>query len=439
MSTTDKHPKRILMECTRTWRSSLHTGIERVVRTIVEASERVGNSLGVECQPVIYHPLHGFVSVPSLAISNEIRTTLKLQSSFLKRQLERWGLINIARTTYHHFQRGSFGIQSAFQRYSNTRLNFSSDDILLLLDSSWSIPYWNEVRRAQNSGTVVGAMLYDLLPLQTPESFTKHQLRHFHRWWDAAYHQADFFTAISNNVSEDVLSYHANSQIRKSPLQGGAFRLGADFMNPKAGLPVRGDLLALTDGGLRPFYVCVGTFSPRKQQSLVLDAFDRLWNSGVGASLILIGGSGWGAESFIHRVRSHPKLGSSLLWYDDLNDAELNWCYRHSSGLITASLGEGFNLPIVEALHNGCPVMASDIPVHHEVGGSFACYFPKNDAALLSQLIQSRHKSTMAEMPSLDGFRWPNWQESCAELVELILRLASEHQAVDAKRRATAA
>ncbi len=133
------------------------------------------------------------------------------------------------------------------------------------------------------------------------------------------------------------------------------------------------------------------------------------------------GGSGWHSEALIRRIEAHAELEKRLFWFRDLTDVELNDCYRRARGLIAASLGEGFNLPIVEALNQGCPVIASDLPVHQEVGGEFACYFPRNDAQALAQIVQKHLETSM--LPGtrpIDEFRWPNWSESCVELLQLI-------------------
>src|SRR5688572_9806545 len=148
-------PARIFLECTRTRNSSLRTGIERVVRKIVSSASEVGQTLDVVCQPVVFHPRHGFVAVQPESMRSEEEIALNLFSSQLKRQIERWGLMNIARICRLRFERFSSNFQSAFQRGSSSGLQFTSRDILLLLDSSWTTPYWNHVRQAQQAGAVV--------------------------------------------------------------------------------------------------------------------------------------------------------------------------------------------------------------------------------------------------------------------------------------------
>lgn len=62
-----------------------------------------------------------------------------------------------------------------------------------------------------------------------------------------------------------------------------------------------------------------------------------------------------------------------------------------ATAFVTTSRGEGFGLPIVQALEAGCPVVASDLPVHREVAGDAALYFPPGDAAALARALERVH------------------------------------------------
>jgi hypothetical protein len=103
-----------------------------------------------------------------------------------------------------------------------------------------------------------------------------------------------------------------------------------------------------------------------------------------------------------------------------VGDRELAHCYRRAAALVTCSRAEGFNLPIVEALHQGCPVWASDLPVHREVGGNFARYFSLADPAGLAELWRG---AATGENPRPRGFTWPDWQDSCRLLLRQIDQL----------------
>lgn len=55
----------------------------------------------------------------------------------------------------------------------------------------------------------------------------------------------------------------------------------------------------------------------------------------------------------------------------------LHLVYRSCQLYVTASYAESFAHPLVEAMACGLPVVASDIPVHREVCGDAALYFPR--------------------------------------------------------------
>ncbi len=60
---------------------------------------------------------------------------------------------------------------------------------------------------------------------------------------------------------------------------------------------------------------------------------------------------------------------------------------RSAAAYVTCSRSEGFGLPLVEAMVAGCPIVASDIPVHHEIAGDAALYFPAGDAEALADVL----------------------------------------------------
>lgn len=55
---------------------------------------------------------------------------------------------------------------------------------------------------------------------------------------------------------------------------------------------------------------------------------------------------------------------------------------------VCPSLDEGFGLPVLEAMRAGCPVLASDIPVLHEVGGDAVTYVDGHDPAAIAAAVR---------------------------------------------------
>jgi glycosyltransferase involved in cell wall biosynthesis len=78
---------------------------------------------------------------------------------------------------------------------------------------------------------------------------------------------------------------------------------------------------------------------------------------------------------------------SSLRWLGFVPDPELNALYRHAAWFIFPSLYEGFGLPPLEAMANGCPVLAAAGPLV-EIYGDAVLYFDPHDPAALAALLR---------------------------------------------------
>jgi glycosyltransferase involved in cell wall biosynthesis len=82
-------------------------------------------------------------------------------------------------------------------------------------------------------------------------------------------------------------------------------------------------------------------------------------------------------------------------------DEELNVLYRHAAWFIFPSLYEGFGLPPLEAMANGCPVLAAQAASIPEIYGDAVLYFDPNDpaslAARLREVTQRRDAPALRE------------------------------------------
>jgi glycosyltransferase involved in cell wall biosynthesis len=70
-------------------------------------------------------------------------------------------------------------------------------------------------------------------------------------------------------------------------------------------------------------------------------------------------------------------------------DEHLGVLYKHAAWFLFPSIYEGFGLPAVEAMANGCPVLAARSASLPEVCGNAAIYFDPHDGNALGDLLQS--------------------------------------------------
>jgi len=430
--------QRIFIDCTATRRHDANTGVQRVVRNLVNTSARIGPELGVTCHGAAFEKRTGFVALDGLPVAASMRSHVGQKGLPLRFQirskLKEWLVAtNLLRVTRSVQQQWEGAVQRALlpvRRFSQRGIDFRPGDVLLLPDDSWNPNFpWQDVFDAQARGAVIGLLLYDLIPVQFPQIVGGPTHILYCRWWDQVRAIADFIISISRSVQDDIDAVEA-SRCPVGALRAGArrgfFRLGAELDGVAAGDAVRQQSVTIFGSGPeRRTYLMVGMMSPRKNHGLALDAFDRLWEQNVDVNLAIAGKYGWDCGSLRDRIQRHSQFGRRLFWIQDAGDRELDYFYRHAAGLITTSCAEGFNLPIVEALHHGCPVLASDVPVHREVGGAYAAFFPTEDAGALAELVvkHQRQRSLEGVKPASD-FHWPDWNESCRELLRKVLDLS---------------
>lgn len=407
----------IYLDCTATYLNDRQTGIQRVVRNVVRYAGEIGAELGVECRAVAYSPSRGFFEVPGLPtpVPKGTRASAGWQET-AKVLCRKTGLVRPIRATSVAADRLRAGVRRTFGR--SNEVSPGPGDVLLLLDATWTAPFWPEVAAAKRAGASVGIVVYDLLPLSHPENFIPDLVRMFSVWWGNARRSADFALCISDAVWNEVRSTPG------APSRGGSFPLGTEL----DGLPAaaqtnpRDDVAAAFAG---PAYLMVGTLNPRKGYDIALDAFERLWSAGRSERLVIVGQYGWGSDALAARLNGHPEQGRKLFWLRGVADADLDWCYRNASALLTTSRAEGFNMPIIESLYRGTPVLASDLPVHQEVGGRFASYFRTGDPAAAASAVAAHADGRLAAPAPAADFRWPGWRDCTANLLGKALRLST--------------
>jgi len=125
-------------------------------------------------------------------------------------------------------------------------------------------------------------------------------------------------------------------------------------------------------GVAEPFVLTVGTVEPRKGFDVLAAAMRD-----VDADLVIAGAAGWGRTVPLGRAR--------LLGH--VSDDDLDALYRRATLLAFPTRGEGFGLPVVEAMVRGCPVVASDVASIPEVAGGAALLVPPGDARALAAAI----------------------------------------------------
>ncbi len=449
---------RLYIECTHTAETGLNTGIQRVVRKII-------NQLGSELPdgtPITLVSIHDgiFYSLAELPDYREIKkdslidsAPLLLPTQSLKnkvihflRRIRMTIVNNIQWKPLHNFlaaPRSAFGLSRIiyfltlqpyrymkFQAALNLdesvqAIEFVQGDVILMLDSSWHLPAWEALAKAKEKGVIVISVIYDLIPITHPQFCEASLGKVFSTWFEKASDKVDGYIAISQTVRETLQRYLISQGANFDSQRLGFFYLGADIATTTE--YARTELKNTISK--KDSYLIVSTIEPRKNHQYLLDVFTRLWKEGYFVKLHIVGRIGWKVDELLTQIEQHPEFNKKLFIWHDLDDAELVYCYKHSKALVFPSYVEGFGLPIIEAQHHHLPVLASDTPIHREVGGESVIYFDinkKQDQNLVRKIAQIE----MGNLQLKEGAKFQleqfTWQQSAETLCHEIQRIAAD-------------
>ena len=378
------HPqgRQLLVDVSTIIRGDVRTGIQRVVRALL--GQLVNTQIpGVTVQPIFASRNHGFCKATFLANGRLVNA-----SSY------------------------PGGLQP---------VKVVRDDIYLGLDLAAHIlpSVEGQLTAWRRLGVPINMVVYDLLPTSRPDWFSPKLVRNFQRWLGVVSRQSDSCICISEAVSQAVVQHLSAMKISPLPVIR-KISLGSDLgaSLPSLGLP--DDASALLDWMQSGRTILtVGTIEPRKGHDRLLDALDHIWQSDPRSDItfLIVGRAGWGTEQLQKRIRTHSEMGKRVIWLEQASDEFLSKIYRACAGLVAASHQEGFGLPLIEAAANGAPILARDIPVFREVGGSLFDYFQSDAPAALAHRIRlwlSDAKPLSKE--KIDAF--PRWEDSAAALLD---------------------
>jgi len=146
------------------------------------------------------------------------------------------------------------------------------------------------------------------------------------------------------------------------------------------------------------FLLTVGTLEPRKNLSVLVDAFEELMLARPRSNiqLVIAGGRGWLSGPLFAAIERSP-VRERIILTDYLHDQDLRALYASCDAFIYPSLYEGFGLPPLEAMACGAPVIASRIAAIEETTGKAALLFDPRSAQELTQRILALYEENGGE------------------------------------------
>lgn len=272
-------------------------------------------------------------------------------------------------------------------------LHLQACDQLALLGAYWDhdpvIQLAQAHRRAQGD---VAMLVHDVIPDAAPALCTDSQVRQFRQRMALFPRVANRFLAVSRFTAQDfVQAMHGAVHINEVQVVPLAHAFGHDARRPHAPrLPPH------TQMGQRQV-LCVGTIEARKNQVLLLQAWQQLIDrfGEQTPELVLCGKYGSKAEAVKALLATDPALQRKVRIVSAPTDAELGELYAQAWFTVFPSLYEGWGLPVGEAAWLGKVCLASSATSVPEVLGEAAAYLsphhPEDWATLIGHFITAPH------------------------------------------------
>jgi glycosyltransferase involved in cell wall biosynthesis len=123
--------------------------------------------------------------------------------------------------------------------------------------------------------------------------------------------------------------------------------------------------------------------------------------------------------------------GASVVFHNGVSDDEYNRLLAEATALVTLSRAEGYGLPVIEAMAAGTPVIASDITIFREVGGSAALFVDPDDPRALTAAVRKLGDADRWRRASREGLAQAStytWERSAHQLLEAAETAIKEHR-----------
>ncbi|WP_305856211.1 glycosyltransferase family 4 protein [Balneatrix alpica] len=275
-----------------------------------------------------------------------------------------------------------------------------------------SIPegvYWEPNFIPVNSKSNNVITVHDLSHIRHPECHPEERVRFLNRYLEESINKASGIVTVSEFSKEEILHFFPSAKNKKiyivHPAAGDNFhpRSLSDSANVLKKYNINQD-----------YIVALGTLEPRKNLSMLLDAFSLLpIEIRRSFPLLLIGGMGWKNAELVKRLAAFEEVGEvRRLGY--IPDEDLPFVLGAAKLLVYPSIYEGFGMPVLEAMKSGVPVITSKAQALLEVGGE-AILSAENKEEMahhISSLLNNSALYSTHQSLSLKQARRFSWNQS---------------------------
>ena len=224
-------------------------------------------------------------------------------------------------------------------------------------------------------------VVHDLTYLYYPEYTEEKNLHHLRRVVPRSIDEADIVMTVSEHVKSQLIK-----EFNLEPSRCVVTPIPPDELYYKKNTT---DVVRKYKIPTQKYLYFIGTIEPRKNVPALIAAYRALPDSvRKEYSLVLAGGMGWKTEASQAAIDTAVAEGENVAYLGYIDREDANALQQQASLFVTASSYEGFGMPVLEAIASNTPVVASDIPIFREVGGSITLYADPEDPKVFAGAIK---------------------------------------------------
>lgn len=238
--------------------------------------------------------------------------------------------------------------------------------------------------------------IHDLILHRFPNAAPILRRLAYHALLRGALARAQHIIAVSNTVAMDLARHYPRSAKKIVVVHEGV----TTAFHPRSAAQITSTRQRYSLP--RPFLLYVGNAKEHKNVPVLLEAFARM--KAKNYDLILVTG---GKEAQTLR------LPHGVRCLTGISEDDLSSLYSAAEALLTASLDEGFCLPIVEAIACGCPVVASNRGAIPEIA--------RGHARLIEPTVEAFANAMQNLPPRPEPERLYSWEDAAANTAAILL------------------
>lgn len=291
------------------------------------------------------------------------------------------------------------------------------EEVELLHMPCFSVPVFSKIPK------IVTA--HDLIVLRNPKFMPPGSRWYFSKFIPYTYKHADHIIAVSQATRDDLVHF-----LHLDPAKITVIHHGSNPAYVRTTDPHEINRIRFKYHCPGEFFMMVGSFEPRKNIDQAIEAFSKIKNRSGQLRLVLIGKPNHYLEKMQKEVKD-LRLTEHVFFPGYIPDKEIATLLSVATAFLFPSSAEGFGLPLVEAMATGCPVIAGDLKVFHEVGGDAISYFPVGDVDALADrmidMIEDDNSRVDYVRKSLARSVSYDWEKAAEETVAVYRKILDRY------------